>query len=562
MSANASSLSDGEAGELALHRFLHRLIGDLEQARDVDRLLSFSLRSAQAFLGAPHVCLAAAAPGESQVHLRWSAPREAEWDAALLTEFLLGRNPSTPRDTIMAPLRRRHRNWGILALRRPDDRFSRSESRALSRIAEVLSHRVHFADRERILDVRTRIDRKIMQQLDPKDLVYHLLDGLRSLTQYDHSSAVLMGDDDGRSLVLTAEQIAVVKLKSRRIGLTLPLDDELRRLLTAGVVYGFDRHGDEWRVWHGEEAAPLARLLDYRRNSTDADDAPREAALLLAPLAVRGRVLGVLKVAGRHAGTFGPYEAELLQRFMPDASVAIQNAQSMQALRSRILDAERKHVLADLARGVSHDLNNALGSMLPLVQQMREDVAADRIDARAFAADLAQIEESLQVCRRIFGGLVSVARGAARPGGEGNVRLAILGALSILEDGMKRRGVRVELDVAERLPPVRGGQGDLEQLVLNLASNARDAMPDGGVFSVRAWPQGRGVAVCVADTGCGIPPELLSRVQEPFITTKQEGSGLGLAICRSIVWEMRGRMEIQSKPGNGTKVMLHLPAAE
>ncbi|NUQ47721.1 MAG: ATP-binding protein, partial [Phycisphaerae bacterium] len=118
------------------------------------------------------------------------------------------------------------------------------------------------------------------------------------------------------------------------------------------------------------------------------------------------------------------------------------------------------------------------------------------------------------------------------------------------------------LDVAERLPAVRSGQGDLEQLVLNLASNARDAMPDGGVFSVRAWPQERGVGVCVADTGCGIPPELLSRVQEPFITTKQEGSGLGLAICRSIIWEMRGRMEINSKPGEGTQVVLHLPAAE
>ena len=92
---------------------------------------------------------------------------------------------------------------------------------------------------------------------------------------------------------------------------------------------------------------------------------PREAAMLCAPLATRDGVLGVLKVAARHAGTFGTYEAELLQRFMPLAAVAIQNSQRTVTLEAKMLAAERKHAIADLARGISHDVNNALGLSCP-----------------------------------------------------------------------------------------------------------------------------------------------------------------------------------------------------
>ena len=289
---------------------------------------------------------------------------------------------------------------------------------------------------------------------------------------------------------------------------------------------------------------------------------PCEAAMLVAPLATHDGLLGVLKVAALHRGTFGPYEADLVRRFMPVASVAIQNSQRTASLEGKMLAAERKHAVADLARGVSHDVNNALGAILPLVQQMQADLEAGRDVPDIFRDDLRSIKRSVQVCRRIFGGMLSLARESARKTGQGDVRRAIDSALAVLEDGMKRRKIRIEVELPDHLPMVKGGQGDLEQLFLNLATNARDAMPSGGSLQIRARRAADSVELIVSDTGCGIPPEILPRIQEPFFSTKQHGSGLGLSICRSIVWEMGGEIGFESTPGTGTRVRIVAPVID
>jgi K+-sensing histidine kinase KdpD len=82
----------------------------------------------------------------------------------------------------------------------------------------------------------------------------------------------------------------------------------------------------------------------------------------------------MLKIAGRHPAALGRHEAQLLERFRSQAAMAIRNARRHESLHSRMVEAEKKHAMADLARGVSHDVNNALGSVLPIVQEMQEDV--------------------------------------------------------------------------------------------------------------------------------------------------------------------------------------------
>jgi hypothetical protein len=156
-----------------------------------------------------------------------------------------------------------------------------------------------------------------MEQIDPKDLFYQILDGLRSLTQYDHSSAVLIREEGNAALRLVAEQIAWAKARSQRIGLRLPITGDAAAMLQSEQVYGFDRHGDSWREWNGRPAAALAHLLDY--NTTDAGlpvevlratagppaeaqrakagdgEHVREASMLCAPLVTRDGLIGVLK---------------------------------------------------------------------------------------------------------------------------------------------------------------------------------------------------------------------------------------------------------------------------
>ena len=217
--------------------------------------------------------------------------------------------------------------------------------------------------------------------------------------------------------------------------------------------------------------------------------------------------------------------------------------------------------MADLARSVSHDVNNALGAMLPLIQQMQADLRGGVLRPAVFAEDLEHVQKSLQVCRRIFGGMLTFSRNAARRSRYGQVRRALETASAILKYGMSRSAIELHVNVADEIPEVACSQSDLEQLFLNLLTNAREATPHGGRIQVAAHPTERAVEISIADNGCGIAPENLSRVLEPFYTTKPHGNGLGLSICRTVLWEVEGTLTIRSEPGNGTHVRVLVPQA-
>ena len=545
--------------ELPLFRFREALSTQLKQTRDVAKALRHSLRVTREFFGASHAAIAVARPGETSAELLLALPEDPHWDVGLLAAFIGNRYPAIPPDLLVAPLRRGGRTWAAMALRQPTP-FDRGAIRPLLEIAAAVSESIERIDLERMLEVRDRIDRKMMEHLRSNDLFYQILDGLRSLTRYDHSSALLIKNDGGE-LQLAAEQIAWVKGKSRRIGLCLPLEPDVRDLIGGGEVFGFEREGDVWREWRGRPVTPVADLLDYNRTDEAAHPEGRERSMLCAPLATEDDLLGVLKVASRRTGSFGPYEAGLVERFRSHVSVAIRNSQRAETLHARMIEADRKHAMADLARSVAHDVNNALGSVLPLVQQLHAEARGGKVDCAELGADLEQIHRSLEVCRRIFGGMLAFARDGARSGGRAQVARAVESTLAVLGDGLDRMGIAVNVALEEPLPAVAGNLSELEQVLLNLLTNAREAMPRGGRIDVRARPVPGGLEIVIADTGIGIPPELLPRVQEPFFTTKESGSGLGLAICRSVVWSMGGKLYLESEPGRGTSVRVVLPEA-
>jgi signal transduction histidine kinase len=356
-----------------------------------------------------------------------------------------------------------------------------------------------------------------------------------------------------------AEQIAWQKAKGQNVGRKLPLAASLRKLLDRPFVCGFDRRGKSWDNWTGTDATGLAELLDYDEQPGRGSQAPPEGAILCASLATRAGLLGILKIASMHPGAFCQYEVELISQFLPQAAVALQNAHRTESLEQRALVAERKHAMADLARGVSHDVNNALGAVLPLVQQLRSDIEGNLFEPEVARDDLRQIEHSIQVCRRIFGAMVHFARGSERNPSNVSLRHAVDGALAIFREGLERRGVSLVVDVPDDLPSLTAVQADVEQLLLNLISNARDATGPGDHVTIRATSSERALELVVDDTGCGIPREHLDRIQEPFFTTKPNGHGLGLAICRSIVAQLRGQFQIDSKPEEGTRVRAILP---
>jgi signal transduction histidine kinase len=543
--------------ELRLLRRLAALQAQFRSGHDSTKVPRTALRLGMELLAAQEGCVAVLPPEGEQAQVTFATPRGSDWDRQFLATFLRGQKFAIPSSLALGRLRRRGRMWGVLAVRSGGPPFGWDAREALSTLAETASEIMARREEERIRDVRARLDCKLMEQLRPKDLFYQILHGLRSLTDYDHSAALLIYDAGSRVLEVAAEQIAWQKCKSQKIGLRLGLNDALHGLLRKNVVYGFDRDGSAWRAW--DAGGALGELLDY--NAPPAGmTAPRESSLLCAALVSQEALLGVLKVAATHRGALAPHEAKLVSQFLPQVSIALQITQRTASLEQKIIVAHRRHAMADLARGVSHDVNNALGAILPLVQQMQADLRAGRVEPAVLVEDLGDVEQAVQACRRIFGGMLHFARGAARNTGQAYVRQAVECARTILKDGLDRRAVEVVVDLDADLAAVHGVQADLDQLLLNLVSNSRDAMPEGGQLTLRARRQGEAVELVVEDTGCGIPPEHLPKIQEPFFSTKPDGNGLGLAICRSIVWQMRGRLDIQSTPSKGTRVTIVLPA--
>jgi signal transduction histidine kinase len=537
-----------------VYRFLVRMSAELRGSDDVDSVFRHYLRQTIEFFGAYRGCIVTLPPGGGAARLRFSYPARTEWDLVLLGDLLRREDAVVPDPLRVRPIFRRGRRWGLLVLDHAAEKRAKGSGVAMTSIAGQLSDQVTRLDRERLYVVRTRIDGKMVQQLPPKDLYYQILDGLHTLTHYDHSSGLLIADPARERLTLVAEQVAWRKGKSTRIGHEIPLPPEAQALMGAGPVYAFDRDGDGWREWTSHGAEPLQRLLEL-------DAQPPEGAVLLAPLGTRDGPLGFLKLSALSAGTFGRWELDALESFTPLAAQVIQRSQAEQAMYERVVGAERKHAIADIARGVAHDINNALGSVLPLVQQMRADAADGRISPEQLRADLEQIEQSLRVCQRIFGGMLTFARGSAKHVGQGDVRRAIESTLAVLSDSLRRQGIEVALELDETLPPVDGRQSDLEQVFLNLATNAREAMPQGGALRVRAGVDGGDIAIAIADSGRGIPAHMLSRIAEPFFSTKSDGTGLGLPTCLSIVAGLGGEMTIASEPGSGTTVSVRIPAA-
>lgn len=221
------------------------------------------------------------------------------------------------------------------------------------------------------------------------------------------------------------------------------------------------------------------------------------------------------------------------------------------------LAAGRLELLGRLACGVAHDLNNMLSAIRYGADAMRAEGMAP-----AALAELQVIEDAARRGSALIGRLLAFARpGQAAPG-----VLALDAAVADLAPMLRRLlgpGVRVDLELGAPAARVRLQAVELDQLLLNLAANAGDAMPDGGSLGIATRRGGAGVVLEVRDSGRGIPPEAMARLFEPFFTTRaaEGGTGLGLSTVRSIVDGAGGRVAAESQPGRGSCFRIELPEA-
>lgn len=539
--------------------------------REPEKVMQVYLRACMGLFRAQDGAIVSAEV-DHPTQIEYSVAQDRDWDLPLLDQLARGTAEEIPPGILAARLRRRGRTWGAIALRRDGPGFDAAERKALSRIAAEIDFVVGMLDEASLAEVRARIDMKILRDLPPKDLYYQILDGLHRLTRYDHSASLFLYDQPSGRLELVAEQIAWRKMRSERIGEIRALPEELRGLIREDVVLGF-RRGDRWTEWTRSGGDGLATLLDPHepsgngsgptaaRGTVGDEHEPPLQAMLVAAIGTTRDGFGLLRLGAQRPSAFGDHELGIIQSFVPAVSVAMRRAQTGEEVQRKVLDVERRAALAHLARGVAHDVNNALGSVLPLVQQMRVENQEGNLDHGRLAQDLAQIESSLEVARRIFTGMLRLARSSVSPGATCEPGRAVLSACGALGATMSRAGVTLTLEVPNDLPAVVGKQFELEQLFLSLATNAIEAMPGGGELRITARSESDRVWIVVADTGHGIRPELLSEVEKPFVTTKEGGTGLGLPTCKSILVSVGGDLSIESEAGQGTRVTVRLAVA-
>jgi signal transduction histidine kinase len=232
------------------------------------------------------------------------------------------------------------------------------------------------------------------------------------------------------------------------------------------------------------------------------------------------------------------------------------------ALERSARQAEKLAALGTLAAGLAHELNNPIGIISSRIEIMLLDADSEPLP-REVVEDLRVLHRHAQRVARIAQGLLSFARQS--PGQRGPVDLNHLveETLLLMEKQVVKDGIVVKRSLAPVLPPVWGDGNALQQVVLNLLTNARDALERGGEIAVEtASAPGRpgSARLVVRDTGPGIPPDVLPRIFDPFFTTKSGGTGLGLSISYGIVRDHQGTVDVQSRSGQGTTFILTFPA--
>ena len=227
-------------------------------------------------------------------------------------------------------------------------------------------------------------------------------------------------------------------------------------------------------------------------------------------------------------------------------------------LERRLVQADKLSSIGLLAAGVAHEVNTPLAVISTYAQMLGKQVAEDEQKSRI----LDKIARQTFRASEIVNSLLNFSRTSTSELVEVQINKVIQETLSLLEHQMKKASIEVRVSLEPDLDPVKGNAGKLQQVFLNLFMNARDAMEPRGTLQVITRRGENGVEVDVIDTGHGIAPEHLSRIYDPFFTTKsaKKGTGLGLSVTYGIIQEHGGAIEALSKPGEGTCFHLEFPA--
>lgn len=269
-----------------------------------------------------------------------------------------------------------------------------------------------------------------------------------------------------------------------------------------------------------------------------------------APLIIDNNTIGMLRVYFAEGRDFSAEELNFMMHVAEQGAFAIDRAQLLEGQRSRYdllaLQTEKLSALGRMAAGIAHEINNPLAGILLFSTNMLKKVPQDG----PIREGLELIVQETIRCKRIIQELLEFSRESEPQIIPANINEILEKALRILENEFRLRHIRLEKHLDE-LPSVPLDKDQIEQVFVNLILNAIQAVDDQGVITVRSYvtPGQDRVKLEISDTGCGIPAENMSKIFEPFFSTKAKGTGLGLAVSYGIIRKHRGSLHATSGPG-------------
>lgn len=229
-------------------------------------------------------------------------------------------------------------------------------------------------------------------------------------------------------------------------------------------------------------------------------------------------------------------------------------------LKEEVIQQEKMAAIGMLAGGVAHEVNNPLGGVLAFTQLLLQKSDPD---SESFQ-DLKEVEQAAIRCKKIVQELLDFSRiSKDKEKCLVKVNELIEGILPFIKMELRSLNVELATDLEKNLPDVLAVPNRLQQVFLNLMTNACHAMPKGGTLTLKTCSEANEVRVLVKDTGVGMSLHVQKRVFEPFFTTKEpgQGTGLGLSISYRIVRELGGHIDVQSQEGKGSTLTVRLPMA-
>jgi len=235
--------------------------------------------------------------------------------------------------------------------------------------------------------------------------------------------------------------------------------------------------------------------------------------------------------------------------------------QRLKENEEQLIQTEKLTSLGQMAASIAHEVNNPLAGILVYTQLLIKKIAGDNISKEIALDYLSKMDSEITRSTKLIRNLLDFARQSPPTLREIELNDVVNQALDITAHSAELQRVEVIRELAPSLPKLMADFDQLQQVCTNLILNAIQAMPEGGRLTLHTSANSSQVIIEVQDTGCGISPENMRKLFTPFFTTKEKGKGvgLGLAVAHGIIQRHQGRIEVQTKEGEGTTFTMYLP---